>query len=76
MALTARLAVYAGVVAAMRSNGMGKRMSMSSGASPSTVIRQPVAPTSHAGSRSVVQYQLARKRSSGRPPRTPATVSR
>ncbi|MCZ0997027.1 hypothetical protein O1M63_01295 [Streptomyces mirabilis] len=70
-ALTARFAVYEGDMAAIRSRGTGKRRSMSSGASPSTVMCQPVARTSQARSRSVVQYQVARKRSNGRPPRSP-----
>ena len=51
-------------------------MSTSSGASPSTMTRQPVARRSQAGSSSVVQYHVARKRRTGRPSRIPDTVRR
>ena len=51
-------------------------MSTSSGRSPSNERCQPVSRSSHAGSRSVVRYQLARKRMNGRPPRIPATSIR
>lgn len=51
-------------------------MSMSRGASPSTERCQPVGRMSQAGARSVVQYQVAWKRSSSSPPLRPETVIR
>ena len=49
---------------------------MSSGVSPWTSRCQPVSRRSHAGSTSVVRYQLALKVSSGRPSRMPLTCIR
>ncbi len=60
----------------MRSSENGNGRSTSSGASPSTFTLHPVGRRSHAGSRSVVQYQLARNRSRARPSRMPSTVTR
>ena len=57
-----------GDVAAHSSGGTGKRMSTSSGVSPSTRTCQPVSRRSQAGSTSVVRYQLALKLSSGPAP--------
>ena len=76
MAFTGRWAVKPGDMAGYSSSDTGKRMLMSSGVSPSTSTRQPVSRRSHAGSRSVVIYQLARKRSSCWPPLMQLTVIR
>src|SRR4249919_2868569 len=73
-ALTARFAVYPGERSAISSIGNGNGISTSSGASPSTEIRQPVGERLHAGSSSWLQYHVAWKRSSSRPSFRPDTV--
>ena len=76
MALTGRLAVYAGVCAPSSSSGIGNGSSTSNGASPCTCTRQPVGRRSHAGSTSGVQYQLAVNLTTGSPALDPTIVVR
>src|SRR5947208_452797 len=66
-AFTGRFAVYAGVNDPRSSSGIGNGSSTSNGASPCTRTRHPVACKSHAGSRSVLQYQVGVKRTASTP---------
>jgi hypothetical protein len=76
IALTGGLAVSEGVCAPSSSSGTSIGSSTASGASPRTRTRHPVRPRSHAGSISVVQYQVGVMLTTASPPDRPTIAVR